>query len=63
MLISLLCTKSSFFVLRYVCTWEEDGPILYRAELVKVSAEQNDWNPSKILVATTELVELLVDGE
>lgn len=58
---SLLCLERLIIVPRDGRAWEEDRPLLYRAELVEVAAEEDDGNPAEVTPTPPKPAELLVD--
>ncbi|KAF9765438.1 hypothetical protein IL306_002277, partial [Fusarium sp. DS 682] len=60
MLVPLLGLERVIFVPRDGHARQQDRPLLYRTELVEVSAEKDDGDPAKVLLRSAEPAELLV---
>ncbi|KND86296.1 hypothetical protein TOPH_09073 [Tolypocladium ophioglossoides CBS 100239] len=61
-LVPLLGLERVIYVTRDGRARQHDRPLLHRAELVEVSAEEDDEDPSKVSLRSAEPAELLADG-
>jgi hypothetical protein len=58
--VPLFCSERIVIVQRDGRAWKKVRPLLYRTELVEVSIEKNDGDPSEILLGAAEPAKLLV---